>query len=182
MPNKEYYAKHAEKYKKMAMDYHLKNRKECLERMRKWKIDNKEEMKAYNKYHYWKNRPWHQQRWKEWAKGKHNANYERSKLPHNRWKSAQFHAKRRSLEWAIPLSEYLEYVKMRCHYCDGSLPIRGTGLDRLDNDKGYTIQNVVPCCGSCNKIRGNNLTQEEMVVAMKAVKELRLFKALKGVL
>lgn len=25
-----------------------------------------------------------------------------------------------------------------------------TGVDRVDNGIGYTIENVVPCCGTCN--------------------------------
>lgn len=50
-------------------------------------------------------------------------------------------------------------VPVRCHYC-GAPPsgrqkqVRSvyvyTGVDRKDNDAGYTIENVVPCCGICN--------------------------------
>lgn len=65
---------------------------------------------------------------------------------------------------------------------DGNLSKTGVGLDRIENSKGYIISNVVPCCGSCNKIRGNNLTSDEMAIAMKAVRNFRLSKILKGVL
>lgn len=43
------------------------------------------------------------------------------------------------------------------------------GLDRKDNSLGYIIDNVLPCCGDCNKVRNTVLTVEEMEVAMKAV-------------
>jgi 5-methylcytosine-specific restriction endonuclease McrA len=29
------------------------------------------------------------------------------------------------------------------------------GLDRIDNNKGHTLDNVVPCCWECNKLRGS---------------------------
>lgn len=29
------------------------------------------------------------------------------------------------------------------------------GLDRIDNNRGHTLDNVVPCCWSCNNLRGN---------------------------
>lgn len=29
------------------------------------------------------------------------------------------------------------------------------GLDRINNDKGHTLDNIVPCCWACNKFRGN---------------------------
>lgn len=60
-----------------------------------------------------------------------------------------------------------------CHYCTGSLNPTGHCLDRLDNTKGYLVKNVVVCCYSCNKIKGDSLTHEEMTVAMTAVLKLR---------
>lgn len=36
------------------------------------------------------------------------------------------------------------------------------GLDRIDNNKGHTVSNVVPCCRECNVIRGAELSYTEM--------------------
>lgn len=76
------------------------------------------------------------------------------------------------------LITYDEFVDFRennkkCFYCPNDLPEVGSGMDRIDNSKGYLLDNIVPCCTSCNKIRGNNLTHEEMVVAMNAVNTFR---------
>ncbi len=38
---------------------------------------------------------------------------------------------------------------------------KGVGLDRLDNRFGYFLGNVYPCCGECNRIRGDTLTIKE---------------------
>ena len=42
-----------------------------------------------------------------------------------------------------------------CNYCGSSLPKVGIGLDRIDNTKGYTKDNVSPCCSKCNKMKSD---------------------------
>lgn len=71
-------------------------------------------------------------------------------------------AKSRDLEHTISYEWYLEIVNMDCHYCGMSIPwvpfCYEAGktstpyyLDRKDNDKGYTVENCVPCCSRCNR-------------------------------
>jgi hypothetical protein len=52
--------------------------------------------------------------------------------------------------------EQLEAIREdnSCFYCTGTLPMCGHGLDRFDNTKGYTLQNVVACCSACNRRKG----------------------------
>lgn len=50
-----------------------------------------------------------------------------------------------------------------CHYCGGSLPPTGAGLDRKDNNGPYSLANAVPCCRRCNTIKGNAFTYEEFM-------------------
>jgi len=71
--------------------------------------------------------------------------------------------------------EYCEIFKNDppCIYCNSLIRSTGSGLDRIDNSKVYTIDNVNPCCGVCNDIRGDNLTVEEMKVAMNAILNYR---------
>lgn len=79
-------------------------------------------------------------------------------------------AKHRDLVLSISLDEYKILVIKLCTYCGCSLELeRGSALDRIDNSKGYTIDNVLPCCGKCNQIRNIHLTSEEMKIAMNAV-------------
>lgn len=33
--------------------------------------------------------------------------------------------------------------------------IRSSGIDRINNSLGYTIENCTPCCKSCNKLKSN---------------------------
>lgn len=78
-------------------------------------------------------------------------------------------AKYRELEWNLTKDEFKQLVEKNCHYC-GSAPknIKKTcngcyihnGLDRINSDLGYDLNNVVPCCIICNRAK-SNLTQIE---------------------
>lgn len=71
-------------------------------------------------------------------------------------------AVKRGYEWNLDVSEFTELISRDCYYC-GSPPnaVRQTGagdflyngLDRLDNNKGYDLGNVVPCCWTCNSAK-----------------------------
>lgn len=76
-------------------------------------------------------------------------------------------------ELTISFEEFVILNSQPCHYCNGPLPKTGHGLDRLDNTRGYHLDNVVPCCTPCNLLRGNRLTPEETRVAILAIQQFR---------
>lgn len=49
-----------------------------------------------------------------------------------------------------------------CGYCHRLLTADEVTLDRKDNSRGYTPDNVVPACRRCNVIKGEVLTYEQM--------------------
>jgi hypothetical protein len=75
-------------------------------------------------------------------------------------------------EWKLTKEQVREIISQPCFYC--GIPfsnnfgekhgfnggVKYNGLDRIDNDKGYIIDNVVPCCRSCN-IAKNNRSLED---------------------
>lgn len=87
------------------------------------------------------------------------------------FKSYKKSAKERNLTFSLTKEEFAELITKPCVYCgdqqtqvmrgtyvkDGKRYSNGefwyTGLDRFDNFKGYEVDNVVPCCGVCNKIK-----------------------------
>lgn len=62
----------------------------------------------------------------------------------------------------LTLEEYTALITRPCDYCDGPLGETGKGLDRKDSRRGYTKDNVTPCCGPCNRAKFDTFTYEEM--------------------
>lgn len=61
-------------------------------------------------------------------------------------------------------------IKDGCQYC-GETTIRMT-LDRIDNTKGHTMDNVVPACIRCNYAR-RSMPYDAWLVVAKGMKEAR---------
>lgn len=73
-------------------------------------------------------------------------------------------ARYRNLEFKLTTDQFNEITKKNCFYCN-KVPsqivnIKGcngeyiyNGIDRLDNSKGYSVENCVPCCGTCNRAK-----------------------------
>jgi hypothetical protein len=68
-----------------------------------------------------------------------------------------------------------DFAKLRaqsCYYSGHALPTYGHGLDRIDSAKGYTLDNVRPCCTRCNAMK-NNMTDEEFYEHLHSIKITR---------
>lgn len=75
----------------------------------------------------------------------------------------------RNLFWDLTREEFFKLCLAPCHYCDLPASNKWTpgnahgsvvysGIDRVDNEKGYTRGNCVPCCASCN-YKKNSVTR-----------------------
>lgn len=71
--------------------------------------------------------------------------------PHLGFAEYQRRAKRDGRTFALTPEQFEKIVNDRCTYC-GQWP--GRSIDRKDNRSGYTLNNVVPCCGECNFAKG----------------------------
>ena len=80
-------------------------------------------------------------------------------------------AKRRGHIYNLTEEQFVEITQKDCFYC-GEKPNNiikrngyngdyiHNGIDRIDNTKGYTINNVVPCCKICNQAKHKLSLQE----------------------
>jgi hypothetical protein len=86
--------------------------------------------------------------------------------------SYQKSARGRGIDWQLTDKEFFEIVSEPCSYC-GTPPdsirkpnksVNGefmySGIDRVDNSRGYVSGNVVPCCWYCNRAKGVLSLQE----------------------
>lgn len=120
----------------------------------------------------YRSKPEVEQRRKEYSKEYYKGYYTNPKA---RFSSARRQAAGRSLPFTLTLEQYMEAITPECAYCDGFFGkvIQGTGLDRLDNSRGYEPGNIVSCCKTCNQVRMDILTSEETRAAVQAVIALR---------
>ena len=73
--------------------------------------------------------------------------------PEASYKKYRWNAIDRGIVFAVSLGEFLKLWKVDCWYCGDK--IVGTGIDRLDNEKGYVNGNLVSCCKVCNFMKRN---------------------------
>lgn len=74
-------------------------------------------------------------------------------------------AEKRGYEFNIDEIDFHYIIQKPCQYCGNTHTSREiskagfkyefTGLDRVDNKKGYSINNVIPCCKICNQMKSN---------------------------
>lgn len=84
------------------------------------------------------------------------------------FKRMRHDAERRGIEFHLTLEHLKDLIGQSCHYCGvegmNSIGYKSkvgetdtfsyNGLDRIDSDGHYTIDNVVPCCPICNRAKG----------------------------
>lgn len=85
----------------------------------------------------------------------------------------------RGLCFELTKSEARKFFDGDCYYCGAKPEVRYTsknlageyawnGIDRVDNSKGYVVENCVSCCKQCNFSK-RDLTQGEFVDWVKRV-------------
>jgi hypothetical protein len=92
-------------------------------------------------------------------------------------KGYKYHAKNRGHSFDLTDEEAKDLMLQNCTYCNaepnnvsygslGSKRMHGkfiyNGIDRIDNSLGYTIDNTVPCCAICNRMK-SSYTLDEFV-------------------
>lgn len=106
------------------------------------------------------------------------------------WHDYRGNCRRRGINFAVDFEDFRKLIHQKCHYCgaspsnikragknDGNRWLGRTmkyqGLDRKNNQRGYYLENIVPCCPECNSIKGSTLTYEEMLQVARALKNYR---------
>lgn len=96
-------------------------------------------------------------------------------LPLSHVKKLFYYVNRRSrntgLSSNISLEQISTLLKQNCYYCEES-DITKLGLDRIDNNLGYLLNNVNTCCTTCNLLR-RNIPYEAWIIMSKEMKCIR---------
>lgn len=83
------------------------------------------------------------------------------------YESTKRGCKDRNLCWELTFDQWQAIVKQNCYYCNAEpspyVPNHRAsryglflcnGIDRYWNNEGYVINNCVPCCWTCNRLKG----------------------------
>jgi len=84
----------------------------------------------------------------------------------------------RSLTFNLTVDEFRALTKGNCFYCgvepkqvSRNVSCKGSytynGIDRKDSSLGYSPENCVSCCGSCNKAKGKKSVEDFLVMCRK---------------
>ena len=93
----------------------------------------------------------------------------------------QYSAKTRNIDFNLSKEEHLEIIKQNCYYCGSEpelkqphkgkgkyvgVPVPYNGIDRIDSNVGYEVNNCVSCCTKCNYMKSDmdvSLFQEHIL-------------------
>ena len=170
-------------------EYRLKNLNKIKQKRKEWEDKNKEYLKEYHRnYHkrwYELNREKRTKELREYDRKNKEGVKERAQRYNKKhkdrviefqkkyslslngvYRTYRHQAKRRNLPFEITLEDLESLITSDCKYCgekNGKI-----GIDRIDNDCGYTKQNVAPCCKTCNFMK-KDMTLEKFISHTKKI-------------
>jgi hypothetical protein len=62
-------------------------------------------------------------------------------------------AKKRNIAFELSKEQFTRIVTKPCHYCNYIKEGEANGIDRVDNNDGYSDDNCVACCRICNRMK-----------------------------
>lgn len=77
--------------------------------------------------------------------------------------------KAHKVDFCLSMEDFFDTITKSCYYCGSALGnvkkvgkanLRYTGIDRVDNSRGYIKNNIVPCCTKCNIMKSNHNQKE----------------------
>lgn len=80
-------------------------------------------------------------------------------------------ALKRDLEYSLTIEDFKRLTSLNCYYCNDapkyahngvtcSTPYIYNGIDRVNNSIGYTLDNSIPCCRTCNWMKRTQLQSD----------------------
>ena len=80
-------------------------------------------------------------------------------------------ANHRKLEFTLTLEQFTLIIQSEFMYCDKKEEGKLVGIDRVDSNGGYTVENVVSCCPHCNYMKKDMSFEEFLTYSLKRMAE-----------
>jgi 5-methylcytosine-specific restriction endonuclease McrA len=130
--------------------------------------DNGNELSSYSEEY---RKKYHQKYYRQNSEKSYQYNKEYRLTLKGKFKDCKKGAKSRNLEFSLTFEQFCSLVSKICVYC-GSVDV---GIDRIDSNKSYTLENCNPCCFQCN-IAKNTFSEDEFLNWIKKVYQYRISK------
>lgn len=89
--------------------------------------------------------------------------------PHGKYLAYRARARHKKLEFELSEIDFALLISSPCFYCS-EIQLSFNGVDRVDSDKGYTMDNSVSCCSQCNRMK-QIFTKESFINKCKQISE-----------
>lgn len=172
MSNPKYQAQYkwAKLHKEKVNEYNRKwkegNPEKVKESKKNYAIKNKEKLKIYRRQYNLKNK----ERLNEKRRKNRIKIIKIIKSPlEKRYTAYVCNAKNNNRYFSLTFDNFKELIAGKCYYCGISNKI---GIDRKDNQIGYTKENSVSCCWTCNKLKGTLNDKQFLNACMSVVNHL----------
>lgn len=105
-----------------------------------------------------------------------NKNLERdkkhAKTLRGRYTTYRISARKRKLEFTLTEENITHIVTQPCFYCN-TFKYETSGIDRIDSSIGYILENCVPCCFMCNRMK-SNYSAEDFIEHCKKIADYNI--------
>jgi hypothetical protein len=130
--------------------YYQEHKEELSKRNREYQINHPEKAKEYyDRYHS-------SDKGQETAKRYRTENREANLLAKYKYLD-----EKKGMKTDITVEWMRENITSKvCTYCGTDSQL---GCDRIDNNRGHSQDNCIPCCFDCNRIRADQYSVEEMI-------------------
>jgi hypothetical protein len=152
------YCKHCRTYHSLTNEFWLQTggktrcRLHYAETTRKWRKKNKDRVK--------------------------NSNAIQKQTVGTRFSQTRSNAIKRGIQFNLTITDFQFLTIRNCYYCTSNEKI---GIDRIDNDLGYIVNNCVPCCKLCNLTRNRLYTHDEFITFMApAIRQVLLCRQIQN--
>jgi len=162
--NRKYKQANKDTISKDAKEYYETNKSAIAKRSKKFRDANKEIMAERGKKYYKENKDKIAEKaiqYRELNKNKLSENHKQY-YKNNRSKAyirtQKRLAKKKNLPNTFTFKEWVNtklYFNNRCAYCGKELPLAQEHFIALSRGGGYTVNNIIPSCKSCNSSKGN---------------------------
>lgn len=154
---REYYQEHKDEILLKSAEYRQTHKEQKAAADKKYAQEHKEQIQQYQKEYREEHKLSNAEYQKQYRIKNKDRLDEYKKSPHTRYKTYQRNAKTKDRNFDLSEDDFVEISKQPCIYCgEYSDTYNGepfNGVDRVDSSLGYFIDNCVPCCATCNRMK-----------------------------